>query len=94
MNGGMKYMYKACKSKRYDLSVLRIKYRVVPYYVRERSHMTSAAEGEGFQNADKGGGSLSLADVSKAGSVCLWSIPEVTSPATIKFLTESSTPFH
>ena len=37
--------------------------------VKERSHMTSAAEGEGFFKmltvADKGGGGLSVADVSK-----------------------------
>ena len=31
--------------------------------IRERSHMMSAARV--FQNADKGGGGLSLADVSK-----------------------------
>ena len=39
------------------------------YTVRERSHMTSAAEGGGgfkmLTVADKGGGDLSLADVSK-----------------------------
>ena len=31
--------------------------------IRERSHMTSAAEG--IRNADKGAGGLSLADVRK-----------------------------
>ena len=39
------------------------------FRIRERSHMTSAAEGGGgfemMTVADKGGGGLSLADVSK-----------------------------